>query len=92
MKFDIASWLVTCFFTTWAMYIAVFKKIKSSGQEFKGLYLKFSLLVITAWLLFAFYYANTQNAQLQWIILGVGIFFVALIQVIFFVWPFRKRK
>lgn len=92
MKFDIASWLVTSFFTTWAMYGVIFKKIKNSEREFKGLHLKFSLLVITAWLLFAFYYANTQNAQLQWIILAVGISFLALIQVIFFVLPFRKRK
>lgn len=92
MKFDIASWLVTGFFTTCAMYVVVFKKVKNSGQEFKGLKFKFSLLVIAAWLVFAFYYANPQNAQLQWIILAAGISLIALIQVAFFVFPFRKRK
>jgi hypothetical protein len=92
MRFDFYSWLVTCFFTTWAMYGAVYKKVKQSQQEFKRLNLKFSLLVIMAWLVFALYFVNAGNSQVQWIILLGGIVVIAIIQIVFFVWPFRKRK
>ena len=92
MTLNIPAWIVTSFFTTCIMYIVVYKRVKDSGQRFERLTLKFSVMVFLVWLLFAFYFANEQNVQLQWMILGVGIFLLAVIQAFFFILPFYRRK